>query len=307
MVKNTETRWGPAFHRFGQKYDHGLLSVTWRWKTKKTQRYETADFGAMNPQLWADFDRDLRIREQEFGQTRVVKRGHNGHRRNGNAFLNAATKEELPTQNLGELELEYDRLAKCTKETIKAVVPNKKKKKKNGRVMSEKTKELHEKRKRAFQKKKPTKQEKKKWNKRIARSCRDDYRKWVTTWTEEIERSFRAGNAKAIYQGVKSLCGTKASFATKQPTINPKGKRIASPEELANVWKNFCEKKFSPTELEQFEREYEKLPDSKDDEKLGREEFEEAVKHMRSGKATGADEIPAEVFKHSAVAKEIRL
>ena len=52
-------------------------------------------------------------------------------------------------------------------------------------------------------------------------------------------------------------------------------------------------------------REYEKLPDSKDDEKLGREEFEEAVKHMRSGKATGADEIPAEVFKHSAVAKEM--
>ena len=111
MVKNTETRWGPAFHRFGQKYDHGLLSATWRWKTKKTQRYETADFGAMSPQLWADFDRDLRIREQEFGQTRVVKRGHNGHRRNGNAFLNAATKEELSTQNLGELELEYDRLA----------------------------------------------------------------------------------------------------------------------------------------------------------------------------------------------------
>ena len=28
MVKNTETRWGPEFHRFGQKYDHGLLSAT---------------------------------------------------------------------------------------------------------------------------------------------------------------------------------------------------------------------------------------------------------------------------------------
>ena len=29
MVKNAGTRWGPSLHRFGQKFDHGLLSVTW--------------------------------------------------------------------------------------------------------------------------------------------------------------------------------------------------------------------------------------------------------------------------------------
>ena len=28
MVKNAETKWGPSFHRFGQKFDHGLLSAT---------------------------------------------------------------------------------------------------------------------------------------------------------------------------------------------------------------------------------------------------------------------------------------
>ena len=50
--------------------------------------------------------------------------------------------------------------------------------------------------------------------------------------------------------------------------------------------------------------EYEKLPDSDGSDQLGRAEFEEAVKHMRNGKATGADEIPAEVYKNSAVAKE---
>ena len=62
MIKNARTKWGPALHRFGHKYDHGLLSVTWRWKTKKTQRFVTADFKAMNSQSWREFDKDLRIR-----------------------------------------------------------------------------------------------------------------------------------------------------------------------------------------------------------------------------------------------------
>ena len=35
MVKNVQTRWAPSLHRFGQKFDHSFLSVTWRWKTKK--------------------------------------------------------------------------------------------------------------------------------------------------------------------------------------------------------------------------------------------------------------------------------
>ena len=78
---------------------------------------------------------------------------------------------------------------------------------------------LHEQRRREFSKGKPTKQARKRWNKKIFRNCRKDYRKWVTNWTERIEKEFRAGNAKAIYAGVKALCDMKKSFATKQPTL----------------------------------------------------------------------------------------
>ena len=35
MVKNAGTRWGPSLHRFDQKFDHGLLSVTWHWSIRK--------------------------------------------------------------------------------------------------------------------------------------------------------------------------------------------------------------------------------------------------------------------------------
>ena len=65
MIINAGTRWGPSLHRFGQKFDHGLLSATWRWKTKKTRGFETVDFSAMDSQSWRSFDRDLRIRITE--------------------------------------------------------------------------------------------------------------------------------------------------------------------------------------------------------------------------------------------------
>ena len=65
MIKNVRTKWGPSIHRFGLKYDHGMLSAKWRWKTKKTQRFETADYNAMTDQSWREFDKDLRIRIHE--------------------------------------------------------------------------------------------------------------------------------------------------------------------------------------------------------------------------------------------------
>ena len=237
-----KTRWGPSLHRFGQKFDHGFLSATWRWKTKQTKRFKTADYRAMDDQSWQSFDQDLRIRIQEAKETRVFQRGHNGHRRNC-AFLNAATKEEFAKQENKQLTSELQEFTKCVQETIRAVVPSKKKQKKHGREMSKETVELHEKRRKAYSKKKPTKAERKKWNRKISRSCRNDYRKWVSKWTEEIEKEFRRGNAKAIYAGVRQLCGTKKSFATKQPTKNSNGGKIHSPEELAKEWEKFSQKK----------------------------------------------------------------
>ena len=62
----------------------------------------------------------------------------------------------------------------------------KKKIKKNGRIVSEKTKELYDKRAQTFAKEKPTAKTRKEWNKKINRACRDDYREWISRWTEKI-------------------------------------------------------------------------------------------------------------------------
>ena len=73
MIINTEAKWGPAIHRFGHQFDHALVSATWRWRTKKTEKTKRPDFKAMDAQRWADFDSDLRIRIEESKIERYAK------------------------------------------------------------------------------------------------------------------------------------------------------------------------------------------------------------------------------------------
>ena len=74
------------------------------------------------------------------------------------------------------------------------------------------------------------------------------------------------------------------------------GSRISSPHELARVWQEFLHEKFSQTDLEQARAEFEALPESKDAEsELSREEFDQAVKQMKTNKSTDMDKIPSEV------------
>ena len=50
MVIDTKVRWGPSIHRFGQKFDHGLLSAKWRWRTKREEKKTRPNLAAMNNQ-----------------------------------------------------------------------------------------------------------------------------------------------------------------------------------------------------------------------------------------------------------------
>ena len=71
------------------------------------------------------------------------------------------------------------------------------------------------------------------------------------------------------------------------------------------MWQNFLEQKFSSTEMESMRAEFEMLPEREDEDGLTRGEFDEAVKRMKKNKATGMDEIPAEVWRNSKTANEV--
>ena len=291
MVKNVTVKWGPSEHRFGRRFDHGLVSAIWHWRTRKAARFVTADYSAMDNQSWRRFDETLRIKIQDSRQTRAKSEA-----------TSAIQKEEEKAEQCAGKE--YQKLAQNIRETITETVPKKKNQFKNGRSISEDTKQLYKDRIKEYSKGKPTREKRKEWNKKIKNAGKNDYRRWVSRWTEEIERANGKGDLKAVYRGVKAVSGAKRCFSATQPTMK-QGQRIKSPEELANAWGEFLEKKFEATDLERARADFEALPtciDEKDE--ITRAEFEYAVNKMKKNKSTGIDGVPAEVWQRSAVAKE---
>ena len=291
MVKNVSVKWAPSTHRFGRRFDHGLVSAIWHWRTRKTAKYETADYKAMNTQSWRRFDEVLQIKTQEKQETRE-KRG----------ATSATTVESVTeTHCVGK---EYATLTENIRETIKEVVPKKKNTFRNGRSVSEETKTLFKERTKEYSRSKPTSARRKEWNGKIKNACKNDYRRWVSRWTERIEQADAKGDLKAVYQGVQAVSGTKRGFSDTQPTTL-ESRRLKNPEELANAWCGFLENKFAATELERARAEFESLPNCEnDDDDITRKEFEFAVNKLKKNKSTGIDGVPAEVWQGSAVAKE---
>ena len=119
--------------------------------------------------------------------------------------------EHVDTVTAKDLGTEYSELTKCVYESIKAIVPEKKWIKRNGRVVSDETKKLFERRTEEYKKEKPTKQQRKKWNRRINNACRNDYRRWVSTWVQKIEQADTKEDTKEIYKGVRVLSGKTAT------------------------------------------------------------------------------------------------
>ena len=96
---------------------------------------------------------------------------------------------------------EYQTLVKNIRETVEEIVPKKKNKFKNGRSISEETKQLYKDRIKEYSKGKPARERRKAWNRKIKNTDKNDYRRWVSRWTEEIERANGKGDLKAVYRG----------------------------------------------------------------------------------------------------------
>ena len=204
LMNNVEVRWGPSIHRFGKSFDHGFLSAIWRWKTSKKEKVQRSNFAAMTSQSWPEFDTRLRIKLQKQEQPPKNEVGYE------------MSNETAETAQ--DLESEYAKLSKCVKETIDEIVPEKQWMRKNGRVVTQATRDLFEKRAKEYGKKPPSPDRRKRWNKVIRDACKNDYRKWVSDWVERIEKADHKGDTKAIYSGVKALSGAKRTIS-KRPTM----------------------------------------------------------------------------------------
>ena len=278
-VTSSTTKWGTALHRFGTKFDHSLLSIEWEWRLRVSKGKPRPDFELMTPNKWQEFDRRL--------EERLKQLPH---------------QVEVNEQKMGE---HYDRLTDSIQATIKEIVPPRKKQKFNGREVSAETRRLYDLRVRDFASgRKITKSDRDAWNRTLNKAAKKDWDRWVEKRVEEMEVADERGNIKAIHEGARALAGKTKHPPSPQPTrkANGKGEMIQTSEELGELWRQFLAGKFSATELEAAREEWEPLPPPEKEDSLTFEEFQRAIKHMKKGKATGPDGIPAEVWKGSALA-----
>ena len=133
--------------------------------------------------------------------------------------------------------------------------------------------------------------------KEIKESSLQDFKDWVRECVEAMERANNRGNAKKVFQLTKRLAGKP-----KPPPVNlvtdGNGKLLQSPEETADVWHKFLKEKFAATSNEAKRGGFPPLRTARTaEDELTKEEFLAAVGKLKSSKAMGPDEVPAEVFK----------
>jgi len=144
-VTSSTTKWGTAYHRFGSKFDHGLLQIRWKWKLRLPRQQPKPDYKAMTTRDWDTFDVVLQAKLMNIKNTVHV--------------------------NDKEMEAHYNEVTRCIQETIKEVIPKRKPRKYNGRTISDKTKALYDQRIRDFNSgRKITKKDRKAWHRLLAQT-----------------------------------------------------------------------------------------------------------------------------------------
>ena len=133
----------------------------------------------------------------------------------------------------------------------------------------------------------------------ISRSCRDDYREYIDSILQDMEAAERVGNAREVTRLTKILTKGKSSNIT--PSKDLSGSPITSSKQLLVSWNEFLAKKFAQPACD-VSRDREHIVSN--DDSLSDEELDKALFALKSGKATGWDEVPVELYKNSKTARD---
>ncbi|KAK3759649.1 hypothetical protein RRG08_062181 [Elysia crispata] len=134
-------------------------------------------------------------------------------------------------------------------------------------------------------------------NKNVKKSFRKDARNFVDMLANEAEEAAHYGNMRQLYSTIKMLSG-KVKTCTERPIKDKNGKTIPDVEGKKNRWREHFEELLNrpeprnPPDIQPAEND---LPINC--EAPTKEEIRGAINHLRNGKATGPDGIPAEALK----------
>ena len=249
--------------RWGRHYDHGLVSCDWQCRVKSHgQQVKHVDYLSLEKNEAA----------REIFDASVA--------RHMNAF----------PCDLDNASASLARLTKCVSAAARETLPVKRPKPLRKREVSQRTKMLFEERRRNFNK--LSEQERRESTWAIAVSSRDDFRHYVHKVLDDIEEAESVGNMRSVTKLTRIL-----AHKDRRTSCNPsKGADWRPITQLLNEWKKFLGAKFQRPTADA-DRSLENLVAEED--VLGYDELGVCLKALRSGKATGCDNVPIEAYRGS--------
>ena len=206
-VLDSKTNWVPSIHRFGKAFDHGLLSIKWKWRVKTDKSLVAKDFKSMQNEDWHRFDEKL----SEKLQSSSVQAEKN--------------ENEITTKCI---DAQLKRMNNCIRSTIQECVANKKRLNDIKREISDRTRNLYEQRAAKFSKITAqggtvSKQLRKRWNRRIKEANLADYNTWLKSMAAEMEAADRKGDSATVFRIVKVVSGLMTAASGKAPSVDKDG------------------------------------------------------------------------------------
>ena len=127
--------------------------------------------------------------------------------------------------------------------------------------------------------------------KRAKKELRKAKRKWYTERLEEAEAAQARGDYKTIYENIKKVARKKTS----KPGIGIKdadGSMLYENEAIVKRWQSYCAELYGREDYVQEEQER-----GEEEPSVLESEIEAAIKKLKTEKAVGLDQIPAEALK----------
>ncbi|VDP37613.1 unnamed protein product [Schistosoma margrebowiei] len=133
-------------------------------------------------------------------------------------------------------------------------------------------------------------------NKQVKRSIKADKKKYVEELATTVEKAAREGNMKQLYDTTKKLSGKYSK--PERPVKDKEGNSITEIQQQRNRWVEYFEELLNrpaPMNPPDIEAAHTDLPI--DVNPPTTEEIRIAIRQIKSGKAAGPDNIPAEALK----------
>ena len=263
-VRKCSTQWGLAIAAYGRKYDHAMVTATLKIRIKTDKRKSRKDFLSLKCP-------DIAKRHED------------------------AIKAELARTACPNTASERLKRLNAAMQAAQSVLPKKSMKPGRKYDISEKTEQLLEMRKRTWNT--LTDEERQNARKQISRSVRNDYREFVKSVVDDMEKANAIGKFSDTFKMAKQLSCKGKTTSCIQPAKDAQGNIITTTEQQLELWAEFLEKKFAsdPNEPNVIltSGEEEAVPP------ITLEETSACVKMLSKGKAAGPDEVPIEQFQQS--------